>query len=91
MFDHHRVILIFTYGNDWFNFSTFKSNYSSIKKDSFKSFKLQLNGQDRTAFIKASVLRVMNNYYHHSLIPDNYIYYSSLCPKTRRTSTNWYS
>ena len=42
--------------------------------DSFKSFKLQLNGADRTTFIKASLLRVLNNYYHHSSIPDNYIY-----------------
>ena len=64
----------FTFGNDWFNYSTFKSNHTFIKNDSFKSFKLQLNGKDRTAFIKSSVLRVINNYYHHSLVPDNYIY-----------------
>ena len=64
----------FTYGNDWFNYSTVKTNFTHNIKDTFVSAKLQLDGKDRTSFINASVLRVLNNYYHHSRIPNNYIY-----------------
>ena len=41
----------FTYGNDWFNYSTVKSNFTHGTKDAFNSAKLQLDGKDRTAFI----------------------------------------
>ena len=64
----------FTYGNDWFNYSVTKSNFVTNKKDTFHSAKLQLDGKDRTGFINSSVLRVLNNYYHHTRVPNNYIY-----------------
>ena len=51
-----------------------KTNFTTNYKDTFVSAKLQLDGKDRTSFINASVLRVLNNYYHHTRVPNNYIY-----------------
>ena len=37
----------FTYGNDWFNYSCFKSRNKNIVKDPFETSNLMFNGQER--------------------------------------------
>jgi hypothetical protein len=67
----------FTYGNDWFNYSCYKTRYKSIMKDPFKVANLSLNGQDRMSLLPAKYYRLLQSYNHHTKTPSNYIYMNS--------------
>ena len=64
----------FTYGNDWFNYSCYKTRYKSIIKDPFKDGNLSLNGEDRMTTLPAKYYRLVQSYDHHTKTPSNYIY-----------------
>lgn len=64
----------FNYGNDWFNYSIYKSRLNNTITDTFKVFKLQLNGNDRMISRGASYFRLVQPYLYHTRVPTNYIY-----------------
>ena len=64
----------FSYGNDWFNYSLSKSRLINNINDTFKIFKLQLNGNDRMKEFPATYFRLVQPYLYHTRIPTNYIY-----------------
>lgn len=64
----------FSYGNDWFNYSVYKSRTINTITDTFKLFKMQLNGNDRMQLMNASYFRLVQPYLYHTRIPTNYIY-----------------
>lgn len=66
--------LDFTYGNDWFNFSCFKSRHKNIIQDPFIDGNLILNGEDRTSPLSSKYYRLVQSYYYHTKPPSNYIY-----------------
>mgnify|MGYP003969340509 FL=1 len=64
----------FTYGNDHFNYSCYKTRYKNIIKDPFKEGNLSLNGEDRMTPLPAKYYRLVQSYDHHTKTPSNYIY-----------------
>ena len=64
----------FSYGNDWFNFSNFKSISSSGIVDIFDTAQLQLNGQDRIEALPSKYFRLYQPYKYHTKIPNNFVY-----------------
>jgi hypothetical protein len=67
----------FTYGNDWFNYSCFKSRIRNIVKDPFETANLMFNGQERTIAFPAIYYRLYQSYFKHTKTPSNYIYINS--------------
>ncbi len=64
----------FTHGNDWFNFTAFKSWQNCKVKDTFDTAQLQFSGQDRNMPLTAKYYRLLQSYYYHTRTPTNYIY-----------------
>lgn len=64
----------FSYGNDWYNYSIYKSRLVNTITDTFKTFKIQLNGNDRMSCRSASYYRLVQPYLYHTRVPTNYIY-----------------
>lgn len=71
----------FTYGNDWFNFSCFKSRTKNIIKDPFENGYLLFNGQNRSTPLPAIYYRLYQTYLYHTKTPSNYIYVCSFALK----------
>jgi hypothetical protein len=71
----------FSLGNDWFNFSCFKSRTKSIIKDPFESAYLIFNGQPRSKSLPAIYYRLYQTYLYHTKTPSNYIYVCSFALK----------
>lgn len=67
----------FTYGNDWFNYSCFKSRNRNIVKDPFETANLMFNGQERSIGFPAIYYRLYQTYFRHTKTPSNYIYVNS--------------
>jgi hypothetical protein len=67
----------FTYGNDWFNYSCFKSRNRNIVKDPFDVANLMFNGQERSMAFPAIYYRLYQTYFRHTKTPSNYIYVNS--------------
>jgi hypothetical protein len=65
-------------GNDWLNFS---KTITYPFKDSIKSAKILLNGQERTPDFTAKELRFYNLFERHTGIPNNFIYMYSFSLK----------
>lgn len=68
----------FTYGNDWFNYSCFKSRTGQIK-DPFKSACLLLDGTTRDSELPAKIYRLTKPYDCHSHSASNYLYVMPFC------------
>lgn len=64
----------FTYGNDLFNYSCYKSRQKNTIKDTFNEGSLLLDGQDRTGVFSAKYYRLLQSYDYHTKTPSNYIY-----------------
>jgi hypothetical protein len=64
----------FSYGNDWFNYSCFKSRVKNIIKDPFELGYLLFNGQARMNPLPAIYYRLYQTYQYHTKTPSNYIY-----------------
>jgi hypothetical protein len=71
----------FTFGNDWFNYSCFKSRIKNIIKDPFETAYLIFNGQERSCPLSAIYYRLYQTYYYHTKTPSNYIYVQSFALK----------
>lgn len=71
----------FTYGNDWFNFTSFKSRKNCKIKDSFDKAHIQFSGFDRIKPLSSVYYRLLQPYYHHTGSPRNYIYSYSFALK----------
>jgi len=67
----------YTYGNDWFNYSCFKSRNRNIVKDPFEVANLMFNGQERSMSFPAIYYRLYQTYFRHTKTPSNYIYVNS--------------
>jgi len=67
----------FTYGNDWFNYSCFKSRNRNVVKDPFDTANLMFNGQERNIPLPAIYYRLYQTYFRHTKTPSNYIYVNS--------------
>ena len=67
----------FTFGNDWFNYSCFKSRNRNIVKDPFEIANLMFNGQERSMPFPAIYYRLYQTYFKHTKTPSNYIYVNS--------------
>jgi hypothetical protein len=64
----------FSYGNDWFNYSCFKSRTKNTIIDPFETAYLLLNGQNRSIEFPAAYYRLYQTYLYHTKTPSNYIY-----------------
>ena len=64
----------FTYGNDWFNFSCFRSRKNSVIKDPIKRSSLKLGGHEIFTKESSKVSRLYETYKNHTKTPSNYIY-----------------
>ena len=64
----------FTYGNDWFNYSCYKTRYKNIIKDPIVKAGLTLNGEERLASLSSKYYRLVQAYDHHTKTPNNYLY-----------------
>lgn len=64
----------FTYGNDWYNYSCYKTRYRNIFKDPIKTASLTLNGETVLEPFSAKYHRLVQAYDHHTKTPNNYIY-----------------
>ena len=73
------------HGNDYFNYTVptggaeLEDNIQYIRGDTisrepFKTAKLILDGNDRTEEFKASYFRTLQPYFHHSKVPQKFIY-----------------
>ena len=62
-------------GNNWLTYTSNASNNS----DTFKTAKLQINGQDRFAEREAIFFRSLNTYQYHSRTPRKHIYVYPFC------------
>ena len=62
-------------GNNWLTYTSNASNNS----DTFKTAKLQLNGQDRFTEREAIFFRSLNTYQYHSRTPRKHIYVYPFC------------
>ena len=71
----------FSYGNDWFNYSCYRSRIKNIIKDPFDSAYLMFNGQNRSAPLPAIYYRLYQTYQYHTKTPSNYIYVNSFACK----------
>mgnify|MGYP000300373315 CR=1 FL=1 len=71
----------FSYGNDWFNYSCYRSRIKNIIKDPFDSAYLMFNGQNRSAPLPAIYYRLYQTYQYHTKTPSNYIYVQSFALK----------
>jgi hypothetical protein len=71
----------FTYGNDWFNFSCFKSRVKNVIKDPFDSANLIFNGNERSKHFPSIYYRLYQTYLYHTKTPSNYIYVCSFALK----------
>ena len=63
----------FSYGNDWFNYSCYKSR-KNIIRDPFKTCQLRLDGEEREPELPSKFYRLLQNYYRQKKTPSNYIY-----------------
>ena len=64
----------FTYGNDIYNYSCYKSRHKSSIKDTFNEASISLDGQDRTGTFSAKYYRLAQSYDYHTKTPSNFIY-----------------
>jgi hypothetical protein len=64
----------FTYGNDLYNYSCYKSRQKNTIKDTFNEGSLTLDGQDRTGTFSAKYYRLSQSYDYHTKTPGNFIY-----------------
>lgn len=71
----------FSYGNDWFNYSCFKSRIKNVIKDPFESAYLLFNGQPRSNSLPAIYYRLYQTYHYHTKTPSNYIYVQTFALK----------
>ena len=71
----------FTYGNDWFNYSCFRSRVKNVIKDPFISAQLLFNGQPRSNPFPAIYYRLYQTYQFHTKTPSNYIYVNTFAYK----------
>lgn len=71
----------FSYGNDQFNFSCYKSRIKNIIKDPFDSAYLLFNGNARSNPLPAIYYRLYQPYQYHTKTPSNYIYVQSFALK----------
>lgn len=71
----------FSYGNDWFNYSCFKSRLKNLIKDPFDSGYLLFNGQPRMNPLSSIYYRLYQTYQYHTKTPSNYIYVYSFAYK----------
>jgi hypothetical protein len=71
----------FTFGNDWYNYSCFKSRVKNIIKDPFESAHLLFNGQPRSCPFPAIYYRLYQTYQYHTKTPSNYIYVNTFACK----------
>jgi hypothetical protein len=62
-------------GNNWLTYTSNASNNS----DTFKTAKLQLNGQDRFTERESIFFRSLNTYQYHSRTPRKHIYVYPFC------------
>jgi hypothetical protein len=67
-------------GNDWFNYSAFRSKKSVIK-DTFDIGTLTFNGYNRINEFPAKYFRLYQNYYYHTKSASNFIYTYSFALK----------
>ncbi len=67
-------------GNDHFNYSNFVNNKYSVL-ETFDSMCLLINGTQRFKELPAKYFRLLQPYYHHTKIPNNYIYCYSFALK----------
>jgi hypothetical protein len=61
-------------GNDWFNYSSYKCRATSRTRDPYDCAVLQFNGENRFTAMPASYFRLVQPYYRHMRVPNNYIY-----------------
>jgi hypothetical protein len=71
----------FSYGNDWFNFSTSRSGRQAGVEETFKEGNLQLDGVNRFESMPAGYFRLVNPYYRNTRTPSNYVYSLSFALK----------
>ena len=63
-----------SFGNDWYNYSCFKSRSKNVILDPVDSCQLFLNGEARESVLPAKFYRLLQPYYRHTKTPSNYIY-----------------
>jgi len=64
----------FTYGNDWYNYSCFKSRNKNIVIDPIESAQILLNGEERDMEFPGKYYRLNKPYECHTKPPSNYMY-----------------
>lgn len=64
----------FTYGNDHYNYSCFKSRSKNVIQDPFKTCQLILDGEPREPELPAKFYRLLQPHYRQTKTPSNYIY-----------------
>ena len=64
----------FSYGNDWFNYSCYKSRFKNVIKDPVDRAHITLDGEDRTGKHSGIYYRLSETYDYHTKTPSNYIY-----------------
>ena len=75
-------------GGGWVKYTGTQSTNSMGQNDSFKTAKLQLNGHDRFSVRNSDYFRLVQNYQHHTNVPNKHIYtYSfALSPEEHQPS-----
>jgi len=64
----------FSYGNDLYNYSCFKSRNKNTPQDPFATCQLILDGEPRENELPAKFFRLLQPYYRQTKIPSNYLY-----------------
>jgi hypothetical protein len=75
-------------GGKWVSYTGTQTTNSFGQDDSFKTAKLQLNGHDRFTVRNSDYFRLVQNYQHHTNVPNKHIYtYSfALSPEEHQPS-----